>query len=146
MSRITTEIYIDATPEQVWEVATDLHQLEHWVTIHRAFPETPPAHVETGSRFGQKLKVAGTKFSVTWTATEVARPSRLAWDGDGPAGTTAHTSYTLEPHEGGTRFRYENEFTVPAGKAGKAAARLVARQAEKHANESLGKLKDLVEG
>jgi len=145
MARMSTEIHIDASPEEVWDVATDLGRMGRWVTIHHGFPDGLPSDLRTGSRFRQKLKVAGTRFLVEWTATEVDGPARLSWDGAGPAGTAAHTSYTLEAANSGTRFSYRNEFTLPAGKLGKAAAKVVAGQAEKQANQSLAKLKKLVE-
>lgn len=145
MARIDAEIHIDAPREEVWDVATDLARTGDWVSIHRGFPGGSPAELRQGSRFRQSLKVAGTRFQVEWTATEVYGPERLAWDGEGPAGTIAHTSYTLADAEGGTRFSYRNEFTLPAGKLGKAAARAVAGQAAKQADKSLARLKELVE-
>jgi hypothetical protein len=63
-----------------------------------------------------------------------------------PPGTVAHTSYMLAAADGGTQFSYQNEFMLPAGKLGKAAARAVAGQAEKQADKSLARLKELVEG
>lgn len=145
MARISAVIHIDATREEVWDVATDLRRTGSWVSIHRDFPGGPPGELRAGSRFRQTLKVAGTKFQVEWTATEVDGPGRLAWEGEGPAGSTAHTSYTLTDVEGGTRFSYENEFTLPAGKLGKVAGNAVAGQAGKQANKSLARLKELIE-
>jgi uncharacterized protein YndB with AHSA1/START domain len=145
MARVSAVIQIDATPEEVWRVATDLDQMGRWVSIHHGFPDGAPGDLEPGSRFKQTLKVAGTKFHVEWTATEVDEPGRLAWDGEGPAGTKAHTSYTLATADGGTRFGYENEFTLPAGKLGSVAGKAVAGQAERQVNKSLAKLKKLVE-
>jgi uncharacterized protein YndB with AHSA1/START domain len=146
MARVSAVIHIDAPREEVWDFATDLDRTGDWVSIHRDFPDGPPADLEAGSRFKQTLKVAGTKFHVDWTATEVDGPERLAWDGEGPAGTTAHTSYTLTSADGGTRFSYENEFTLPAGKLGQVAGKAVAGQAERQVNKSLARLKELLEG
>jgi uncharacterized protein YndB with AHSA1/START domain len=145
MARIKTEIHIAASPQQVWAVATDLGRMGQWVSIHHDFPGDPPETLTSGSRFEQTLKVAGVKFHVEWTASRVDGPETLVWDGTGPAGTTAHTSYTLEAEESGTRFTYENEFTLPARRIGKAAAKVVAGQAERQANASLKTLKRLVE-
>jgi uncharacterized protein YndB with AHSA1/START domain len=145
VARISTAIQIDADSKEVWDVATDLGLMDRWVTIHHEFPDATPANLTAGSRFRQTLKVAGAKFHVEWTATEVDRPRRLVWDGKGPAGTSAHTSYTLEAAEGGTRFVYENEFTLPAGRLGKVTGNAVAGQAKKQAKDSLGRLKALVE-
>jgi ligand-binding SRPBCC domain-containing protein len=145
VARVTAKIDIDAGRREVWEVATDLGRIGEWVSIHKAFPDGPPGELVPGSRFRQTLKVAGTTFGVEWTATEIDGPRKLTWEGAGPAGSTAHTSYTLESENGGTRLIYENEFTLPAGKLGKAAARAVARQAGKQAAGSLETLKELIE-
>jgi hypothetical protein len=145
VARIKSVIDIAASPQEVWGVATDLGRLGEWVSIHHDFPEGPPAALIQGSRFEQTLKVAGVKFHVEWTASKVDGPETLVWDGTGPAGTKAHTSYALAPADGGTRFTYENEFILPARGIGKAAAKVVAGQAERQANASLKTLKRLVE-
>jgi uncharacterized protein YndB with AHSA1/START domain len=145
VARISAVIHIDASPQEVWDVATDLGLIGRWVTIHRDFPDGSPPDLEEGSRFRQTLRVAGVTFRVEWTATEVEGPVKLTWEGTGPAGTRAHTGYGLEAEGGGTRFTYSNEFTLPAGRIGKVAARAVAGQAEKQVNDSLRALKRLVE-
>lgn len=98
-----------------------------------------------GAHFKQTLKVAGTPFQVEWTAETVDGPKRLSWTGTGPAGSTARTSYELTDHEGGTRFGYDNELSLPGGKVGEAAADVVSGAAEREADDSLGKLKVLAE-
>jgi hypothetical protein len=145
MARVEVVTQMDADPDEVWALATDLGRIGDWVTIHRDFPDGPPAALSEGSRFRQHLKVAGVGFTVEWTATEVDAPRQLIWDGIGPAGTTAHTSYGIEPAAGGTRFTYRNEFTLPAGRLGKAAGSAVAGQAERQVRKSLEALKRLVE-
>src|SRR5918998_2196531 len=126
MANVRTSIDIAAPVERVWEVVTDLKRLGDWVTIHRDFPVPPPAEVGDGTTFQQTLAVAGTPFRVEWTAVEVDGPTRLTWEGTGPAGSTARTTYSLAPGNGGTRFAYENEFELPAGEVGAAAGGVVS--------------------
>ncbi len=145
MAKVRTSIDIAASPERVWELVTDLGRLDEWVSIHRDFPTPPPAHVAQGTSFEQTLTVAGTPFSVNWTATEVDGPQRLSWHGTGPAGATAQTTYSLAAAGDGTRFDYDNEFMLPAGKVGEAVSGVVAGQAEREANDSLSRLKALAE-
>ena len=145
MANVRTSIDIAASPERVWELVTDLGRLEEWVSIHRDFPTPPPAQVEKGTSFEQTLAVAGTPFAVNWTATEVDGPQRLSWQGTGPAGATARTTYSLAAADGGTRFDYDNEFKLPAGKVGEAVSGVVSGQAEREANDSLARLKALAE-
>ena len=145
MAKVHASIDIAAPKQRVWDVVTDLERLVQWVSIHREFPEPPPAEVTESTTFAQTLAVAGTPFSVEWTAVEVDGPRRLSWQGAGPAGTTARTTYALKDENGGTRFDYENEFKLPAGEVGEAASSVVAGHAEREANESLARLKQLVE-
>ena len=146
MTHVSTSIDIDAPIQDVWNVATDLDRLGDWVTIHREFPTPPPTEISAGTRFAQTLAVAGTPFAVEWTAAEVDGPHTLAWDGTGPAGTTAHTKYSLAEHDGGTRFTYENDFELPGGEVGAAAGHVVSGRAEREAADSLARLKALAEG
>lgn len=145
MATVSTSIGIDASPQDIWDVITDLDRLGEWVSIHRDFPESPPADVVEGTSFSQNLAVAGTPFAVDWTAVEVDGPNLLAWEGSGPAGTTARTTYRLDAENGGTRFSYENEFKLPAGKVGEAAGQVVIGAAEREADDSLTRLKQLIE-
>ncbi len=146
MANVQTSIDIAAPVQHVWELVTDLERLGDWVTIHRDFPDPPPAEVEEGTSFQQTLAVAGTPFAVEGTAVEVDGPKRLSWEGAGPAGTTARTTYSLSGENGGTRFDYENEFVLPAGELGQAASGVVSGYAEREAESSLTRLKQIAEG
>jgi uncharacterized protein YndB with AHSA1/START domain len=146
MAKVQTSIDIAVPPQRVWDLVTDLERLRDWVSIHRDFPEPPPAEVKEGTSFRQTLAVAGTPFAVEWTAVEVDEPQRLSWEGTGPAGTTARTTYSLSGENGGTRFAYENEFKLPAGEVGQAASGVVSGYAESEAHASLARLKQLAEG
>ena len=55
------------------------------------------------------------------------------------------TAYRLAAENGGTRFSYLNEFKLPAGKVGEAASQVVSGAAEREADDSLARLKQLVE-
>jgi len=145
MAKVQTSIDIAAPVDRVWELVTDLERLGDWVSIHRDFPEPPPAEVREGTSFQQTFAVAGTPFAVEWTAVEVDGPQRVSWAGTGPAGATARTTYSLEGENGGTRFAYENEFKLPAGEVGEAASGVVSGYAEREANASLARLKQIAE-
>jgi uncharacterized protein YndB with AHSA1/START domain len=146
MANVQTSIDIAAPVQRIWELVTDLGRLGDWVTIHRDFPDAPPGEVKEGTRFNQTLAVAGTPFAVEWTAVEVDGPQRLSWEGAGPAGTTARTTYSLSGENGRTRFDYQNEFVLPAGELGEAAGGVVSGYAKREAEASLARLKQIAEG
>jgi uncharacterized protein YndB with AHSA1/START domain len=144
MGEVRASIEIHAPCKAVWEVVTDLSRLGDWVTIHEGFEGSPPDSVEEGTRFTQKVAVAGKEFEVEWTAREISEPEVLEWEGDGPGGSTARTRYELSG-DGETTFTYVSELDPPAGKLGDAAGTVVERSADDEAQETLERLKRLVE-
>jgi uncharacterized protein YndB with AHSA1/START domain len=144
IAEIRASIKISAPRTAVWDVLTDPSRLGEWVTIHDGFKGSPPSSVEAGSRFTQKLVVAGKDFEVEWTASEVAEPELLEWDAKGPAGSTARIRCELHG-DGETNFTYVSEFDPPGGKVGDAAASVVEGRADDEAQATLVRLKRLVE-
>lgn len=143
---VHAEIEIAAPPERVFAYVLDPDHLDEWVTIHRKVNSVDPGPPREGMRMEQTLCLRGTKFKVKWKLTEYG-DGRATWVGRGPVGSEARTSYVLEPgREGGTRFKYENEFRAPGGPLGAAASRvLVGGLPEREAKASLQRLKALLE-
>ena len=143
---VHTSVDIDASPQQGWNVVMDPRRLGSWVTTHERVADAPE-RLSSGSSFEQRLKLAGKSFDVRWTVIEAEEPHLAEWMGDGPYGSCARVKYELEPLDGeGTRFGYENEFELPGGLLGRAAARLVgASRARMDTRRSLENLKRLLE-
>ncbi len=139
---VSTEAVFDVSPEDLWEVLMDPSRLEEWVTTHDSLDGDAPEKLESGSTFGQRMKLAGKSFEVSWKVAELERPRLAVWEGEGPAGSKAHVRYELEPAgEGRTRFTYENEFELPGGILGRAAGRTVGdRVSRREAARSLENL------
>jgi uncharacterized protein YndB with AHSA1/START domain len=145
VSRLEREIEIAAPPERVYDVVCDPRCLDEWVTIQESLEEAPDGDLERGSRLVQKLKVAGQRFTVTWTVREAKRPSRIVWEGKGPLGTAASAVYELAPNGGGTIFSYLNEYKLPGGPLGAAVGRALRRAGGREADRTLERLKSFIE-
>lgn len=147
MSHVSAEILIAAPPEKVWEVVMDPHRFDDWVTIHRDIHRADEGPPHEGMKVEQTLCLRGAKFKVKWHLAECDGPHHATWEGIGPMHSHARTSYDLESDgDGGTRFRYENEFKAPGGPLGAAASRLVVGGVpEREAHRSLERLKALLE-
>ena len=147
MSRVETSIRIDAPLDTVWEVLMDPERLGDWVTIHRKVGKVSDTPLKEGATLEQTLCLAHTNFNVNWEVTEVREPKLVVWEGKGPVRSHAHTTYRFEPDgNGGTRFRYENDFKPPMGPLGSAAGRvLVGGVSKREAENSLKKLKAILE-
>ena len=146
MSEVRAQIDIAAPPDAVYDVMLDPQRLHEWVTIHRKVNRADSGDPHEGYKMDQTLCLRHANFKVHWTLTEAQRPRSATWEGKGPAGSYARTSYRLSPNGAGTHFEYENEFKAPGGFLGRAASRMVvggvpAREAQR----SLQRLKALLE-
>ncbi len=137
---------IAASREAVWEVVSDLSRLGEWVTIHRGIEGDPPTNLREGTTFTQRISLADQDFHVDWTAKEISPPSRMLWDGEGPMGTSARSTYELSDAGENVEFSYSTEFDPPGGKVGEIAATAVESRSQRESDESLERLKRLVEG
>ena len=146
MTLVTASIDIDAPREQVFRTMLDPTRLNEWVTIHRRVNRADDGPPREGFEMEQTLCLRGANFKVRWTLTEADRPERATWEGRGPAGSYARTSYRLKSNGEGTHFEYENEFKAPGGFLGAAASRaVIGGVPEREANRSLSRLKRLLE-
>ena len=147
MTLVTASIDIDAPREEVFDTVLDPARLDEWVTIHRRLNRAEEGPPHRGYEMDQTLCLRGANFTVHWTLTEHRPYERATWEGRGPAGSYARTSYRLREADGnGTRFEYENEFKPPGGLIGKAASRIIVGGVpQREATRSLQQLKALLE-
>lgn len=144
--KVEREVEIAAAPERVYEVVMDPRRLGDWVTIHAALQSAPDGELSRGSELVQALKLAGQKFTVHWKVVEADRPRRVVWEGRGPLGSKARVVYEFAPNgDGGTRFTYMNEYTLPGGPLGRLGGRAVAPASRRESERTLQRLKRLLE-
>jgi carbon monoxide dehydrogenase subunit G len=149
MSTVHAQTEIDAPLERVWETVMDPSKLKDWVTIHRSVKDVSSQPLRKGSTMEQVLHLRGVSFRVHWTLVDLTAPNHAEWEGQGPAHSRARIRYDLSEASGdggGTVFDYTNEFTPPGGRLGTVASRMIVGAAsEREANNSLSRLKALVE-
>jgi uncharacterized protein YndB with AHSA1/START domain len=147
MSTVHAQIEIAASREDVWDTIMDPYHLKDWVTIHRSVKNVSDNPLRRGSTMDQVLHIRGVSFHVHWTLTDVSSPQHAEWEGQGPAHSLARIRYELSADgDGRTRFAYTNEFMPPGGRLGNVASRfIVGATSEREANNSLARLKALIE-
>ena len=144
--RVEREIEIAATPEAVFDLIADVDRLGEWVTIHQYVElDGDKRELSEGAELSQCLKLAGQRFKVRWKVARSDRPHRLTWKGRGPMRSGAKVDNLLTPCDGGTRFSYTNEFNLPGGPLGRMAGPVVKRATAGELEESLRKLRSLLE-
>ncbi|MEA2440159.1 MAG: hypothetical protein QOH76_1583 [Thermoleophilaceae bacterium] len=145
MTKLEREIHIDAEPEAVYAKLMDPDCLGEWVTIQDELVEAPDGDLQQGDELVQRMKVAGQKFKLSWKVKKADRPHKTVWEGRGPLGTKARVTYDLASNDGGTRFKYTNEYDLPGGPVGKLAGKAVVGASGSEADRTLGRLKKLIE-
>jgi uncharacterized protein YndB with AHSA1/START domain len=146
MTKLEREIEIEAPPDVVYDVVADPTCLGDWVTIQEELEEAPDGDLQPGSRLRQRMKVAGQRFRLSWTVVEADRPTRVVWEGHGPMGSEAKAVYELSRDgDGGTKFAYLNEYSLPGGIAGRLAGRAIVAASGREADRTMKRLKQLVE-
>jgi uncharacterized protein YndB with AHSA1/START domain len=147
MSTVHVSIDIGAPIERVWETIMDPHRLKDWVTIHRSISGVSDHPADQGAKMDQVLHIRGVSFKVHWSLVDVSPPNTAQWEGRGPAHSRAYIRYELTAKDDdGTTFEYTNEFKTPGGVLGNVASRVVVGAAsEREANNSLSRLKQLLE-
>ena len=138
-------VTINARPETVYEIVMDPRCLEKWVSIHQTLEDAPEGQLRKGSKLTQCLKLAGRRFKVRWTVVENERARRVVWEGEGPVRSKAKVVYAFAPDGQGTDFSYTNEYELPGGPVGRIAAPMVKKVTAGELDESLRRLKALVE-
>jgi carbon monoxide dehydrogenase subunit G len=141
MPEVTQSVDIAASPEQVWDVATDLSRYGEWNTSHTDFPGGTPT-TEAGATFVEKITIMGMPGEAKWTIAEAVAPERTVWSGEGPMGITLGTKLELAPNGDGTTVSISVSFD--GGPLAGPMGATVAASAQKGAAESLEKLKGLV--
>jgi uncharacterized protein YndB with AHSA1/START domain len=145
VTKLEREIHIDAEPEAVYAKLMDPDCLGEWVTIQDELVEAPDGDLQQGDELVQRMKVAGQKFKLSWKVKKADRPHKTVWEGRGPLGTKARVTYDLASNDGGTRFKYTNEYDLPGGPVGKLAGKAVVGASGSEADRTLGRLKKLIE-
>ncbi len=147
MSIVHAETEINAPIERVWETIMDPERLRDWVTIHKSVKNVSDSPLREGATMDQAMQVRGLTFRVHWQLVSVDPPHTAQWEGGGPAHSNALIRYELSSDESNrTKFRYTNEFHPPGGRLGSVAGRMiVGATSQREANNSLSKLKALLE-
>jgi uncharacterized protein YndB with AHSA1/START domain len=146
MSVVEVSLHINAPVDEVFALAMDPRRTLEWVTIARAVKGVKGTPTDRGFEMKQQLCLRGVPFWVEWDLVEVKAPYFARYEGRGPMRSKAIIENHLTEQDGGTLYRYRNEFKAPLGPLGSAAQRVVAGGVpEREATASLANLKQLAE-
>ena len=140
MVDVSRTIYIDASPEQVYELWSNYENFPH-------FMSNVIEVRDLGNRRSHWVVrgPAGTEFRFDSVLTEQSRPRRLAWRSEPGAEIDQFGSVEFQPARGGTRVTVRMSYVPPAGAIGHGLAAMIGSDPERRMEEDLARMKAVIE-
>lgn len=109
MAKLKVSVDVPITPDLAWTHASNLAELEHWLTMHEAWRGTVPEDLTVGTTLVGVATVKGLRNRVTWTVREAQPPHRLVLGGAGKGGTRIGLAMLVAPRGDGSRVTLDIE-------------------------------------
>ncbi|HET7691235.1 MAG TPA: SRPBCC family protein [Nocardioidaceae bacterium] len=139
MGQISTTRTLPAPPNKVWEILSDVHRWDEWLSIHAGWIEEPPATLTPGAKLVEKIFMLGMANKLEWTVETVEPEKLLVITGVGMAAVKSRFSFAIT-----SSTDTETEVTIDANFEGSlvvgALAKAVEKDGLKNLNDSLDKL------
>lgn len=139
MTRIEQSIFIESSPEAVWNVGTYPDSIPQWF-VGVAEVRTSGNFPEVGSGLDLVYRVAGIDVTLSLTVTDMAPYERLIFEMSGMVSGT--NAWYHQPQDGGVWLTYVHEYELGGGPLGQIADRLIVeKQLEEQIVQSLANYK-----
>jgi hypothetical protein len=146
VARLELRLFIQATPERVWEILGGLPGQKRWMVDLRSLEVT--SAVQSG--LGTEVKVTSELFGLPVVKDKMMITSwepPYRFDVEHVGAFSGWGSFLLNPVSGGTTFIWIEEFKPPLGKLGELGFSLVVGpHLRKVFRRSMGNVKRLAEG
>jgi uncharacterized protein YndB with AHSA1/START domain len=132
MPSFERRVHIDAAPERVWSVMTDVERWPVWTPSVRRVERLEAEAFGVGSR--ARLWLNGAAGGSTWVVTAYERPRSFTWRSRVMPGVVSVADHEITPDEGGCSVMLRVTFSGPlAGVAGLVLASVSRRNMEMEA-------------
>jgi carbon monoxide dehydrogenase subunit G len=139
-AHVTVEL--PTTPQNAWDILSNMSRFEEWMTIHDKWNSDVPEQVSVGTKVTEQLTIMGMTNKIEWTVEEYNPPNSLKISGTGLAG--AQISFTLSVGGSGDKA----EVSIDAEFTGQMMVGAIGQAVEKNAgielDKSLAKLAEIV--
>ena len=139
-AHVTVEL--PTTPQNAWDILSNMNRFEEWMTIHDKWNTEVPEVVSVGTKVTEQLTIMGMTNKIEWTVEEYDPPNALKISGTGLAG--AQISFTLSVGGSGDKA----EVSIDAEFTGQMMVGAIGQAVEKNAgielDKSLAKLAEIV--
>lgn len=103
MAKLNVSVDVPIPPDQAWAHASDLPELDKWLTLHEGWRGPVPDGLTAGTRLIGVATVKGFRNRVTWTVKTAEPPNRLVLTGSGIGGTKFGIELRVAPTPAGSK-------------------------------------------
>jgi len=144
MTRIEKSISINASREQVFDLAYYPERTSEWLVGMSEVRDISPGEVGVGTTYHYTFQMAGVKLSGKATFLEFDPPNKAVVKTEG--GADSVWTWTYEAQGDGTLLTCAIEYTIPGAALGRIADKLIVERTNAHnLEQSLKNIKGIVE-
>ena len=140
MGHVRDTFHIDASPDRVWALVTDLSRYSEWQAGLVEVKDSSGSLDHVGSKFTAVVQVMGRRLEATSEVTKVEPGKLIEQRGSVVGGGPAVSTFRIEPVSGGTDMTVELAYELPGGLIGDIADKLFMERAIerqiRHSNEN----------
>ncbi|MBF6183558.1 Toxin Rv0910/MT0934 [Nocardia otitidiscaviarum] len=103
MAKLKVSVDVPIAPDLAWARASDLPELDKWLTLHEGWRGTVPDDLTPGTRLVGVATVKGFRNRVTWIVETAEPPRRLVLTGAGIGGTKFGIRLDVAPAGSGSK-------------------------------------------
>jgi len=102
MIEISRDIDVDAGPDAVEDLVSDLGRWPEWFALHKGWSgDEPTGQAALGTRFKHKVRVMGVTGDVGWEVVEHEPGERVVLKGKGPSRSNMEVDFRIAARDGG---------------------------------------------
>ncbi|MDX1684448.1 MAG: SRPBCC family protein [Saprospiraceae bacterium] len=111
MNTVKIEKEIKASPQEVWDIISDIEKAPDWVEVMNSLVDTTDNPVKKGTVYKERSKVGPKESVTTWRVTKFVAPQIQIHECNEPD-FKAHLTMKLEPTHGGTKLTHITKYEL----------------------------------
>lgn len=141
MATVDVSVPSDVSPQRAWELASDLHRFDEWMTIFGGWRGPVPSQIGEGTEMAALIKVKGFRNVIHWCVTGYDEPHAIELRGSGRGGIGIGITMRVFDDDPGSCFRLLADLS--GGLLNGPVGRFVARLLESDVRRSVSNLATL---
>jgi hypothetical protein len=138
MATVDVAVPSAVPPQRAWELASNLHRFDEWLTIFGDWRSPVPLVVREGTQVSSLIKVKGFRNTIHWNVTNYDAPKTIELKGWGRGGIGIGITMNVIDEHPGTCFKLNAD--ISGGLLNGPVGRLVAKVLEGEVQKSVENL------